>query len=157
MALPWNLSLKTSFTFWRRDSLKLCLGIIYLWNSEKTANVRRLESRDAFDILSWNLLMDTSSWRKDFWFTILEIFSAVGTLPWDPRTLWYYIILQTGFLLALQDDSVSIRINVDLQYFERLHRYSMLWIHDNLCNQFPISEYPGGFQPVMNNFGHASL
>lgn len=33
----------------------------------------------------------------------------------------------------------------------------MLRIHDNLCNQFSVDVYPGGFRAVMGNFGHASL
>lgn len=33
----------------------------------------------------------------------------------------------------------------------------MLWIHDNLCNQFSVGGYPGGFQLATSNFGHASL
>lgn len=65
--------------------------------------------------------------------------------------------METTFLPALQDDSVSITINVDLHYVEWPHRYFMLWIHDNLYNQFSIGGYPGGFQLVMSNFGHASL
>lgn len=61
------------------------------------------------------------------------------------------------FLPALQEDSVSITISVDLHYVEWPHRYSMLWIHDNLCNQFSVGGNPGGFQLVMNNFGLALL
>ena len=46
---------------------------------------------------------------------------------------------------------------MDLHYVEWSQKYSMLCIHDNLCNQFSVGGYPGGFRPMMSNFGHASL
>lgn len=61
------------------------------------------------------------------------------------------------FLPALQEDSVSITVSVDLHYVEWPPRYSMWWIRDNLCNQFSVGGNPGGFQLGMSSFGHASL
>lgn len=46
---------------------------------------------------------------------------------------------------------------MNLHYVEWSQKYSVLCICNNLCSQFPVGGYPGGFRPMMSSFGHASL